>query len=155
MLFTIVFCECWMCVFLLHEIISSMGRESAWGGCSEASLPRTPAPFCVQPLFCFPLSRLGVGLGGGEGHALSRKCCQPQSPSPDENERRQPERTAPYGGLGRGSTLQSPKFPRSPHRAKAPFVQKVRSSWPAVGEFRCPAQASSPDVHVCTAEARL
>lgn len=92
---------------------------------------------------------------GGEGHALSRKCCQHQSSSPDENDRRQPEKTAPCRGPGRGCTLQSPKFLGSPHKAKASFVLKVRSSWPAVVEFRYPAPASSPDVRVCTAKSGL
>lgn len=50
------------------------------------------------------------------------------SSSPDGNDRRQPERTAPRGGLRgglrRGCTLQSPKFPGSPCRAPAPFVRR-------------------------------
>lgn len=58
---------------------------------------------------------------------------------------------------GRVGTVPSraPSSPGSPHRAKAPFVQKVRSSRPAAGEFRCPAAASGPDVRVCTAESGL
>lgn len=90
-------------------------------GCSEASVPTTQVPLCPQPLFCFPVW-LGVAPEGEEGHALSRKCCQRQSSSPDENDRRQPDRTAPHGGLGKGCTLQSPKSPR--RKLKLPLSRR-------------------------------
>lgn len=79
-------------------------------------------------------------------------------PSPIKMTGWQPERTVALRG-GLGKTLGPPVLrggvPGSPHRAKAAFVRKVKSRWPAVGKFRPPVPASRPDVQVCTAESEL
>lgn len=82
------------------------------------SSPSLPTAFVLFSPFW-----LGVGPGGRRACPQQEMLSVPSS-SPDGHDRRQPERTAPRGGLRRGCTLQGPKFPGSPHRATAPFVQR-------------------------------
>lgn len=63
-------------------------------------------------------------MGAIVGACPQQEMLSVSSSSPDEDDRQQPERTVPRGGLWRGCTLQSPKSPGSPHRATAAFVQR-------------------------------
>lgn len=94
----------------------------------------------------FPSSGWVQALEGGKGHALSRKCCQRQSSSYDENDRRQPERTAPRGGLGRGYTLQSTKFPGAPTGPKLPLSRRSGAAGQLWGSS---ATLLQPTVQMC------
>lgn len=106
--FTIVFCDYLICVSLL--------RETTGMAAQRLRCPSLPAAFA---LFCPDRPGRALAIQGEEGHALGRKRCPRQSPSTDGN-----SRTASRAGLGRGRTLQSPKFPGAPTGPKLPLSRR-------------------------------